>query len=62
MEKKRSSNDCQEIIDIIPKILSKMIKSSGEQIGDSQMRFFHDQTNMYIYKMKRFAFFNKISC
>jgi len=42
------------------KRLSEMIKSGGEQIHDSQMRFFHDQINMYIYKMKRF--FNKISC
>jgi hypothetical protein len=32
---------------MIPKILSESMKSGEEQVSDSQMRFFRDQTNMY---------------
>jgi len=32
---------------MIPKILSESIKSGEEQVSDSQMRIFRDQTNMH---------------
>jgi hypothetical protein len=55
--KKITCNDYQQLVQKICKRFIEVIKSSGEQIPDSQIRFFCNQVDMCICKIECLSFF-----